>query len=194
MKKTLLSSAIVAGLYMTSFTANASGEHTISVGFAQSDVKLKLEGDSLGKDPKGFNLKYRYEVNDHWGVIGSFTLTRLDEKRDLDLDFRGQTLNMTRESTYRSWMAGPVYRFNEYVSTYALIGAAELRDSLTASGPGVFGSRVSKSRSKEKTAVAYGAGLQFNPTSNVAVDVTYEYSGLDSAKVGTFVVGVGYRF
>ncbi|CDG21783.1 Attachment invasion locus protein [Xenorhabdus poinarii G6] len=169
---------------MTSFTANASGEHTISVGFAQSDVKMEEGERLLGKDPRGLNLKYRYEVNDHWGVIGSFTLTRVDETLYL-----GNIAKLNQEITYRSWMAGPAYRFNEYVSTYALIGAAKMSDFRTGSGFGTY-----SLHNEEKTAVAYGAGLQFNPISNVAVDVTYEYSGLDNAKVGTFVVGVGYRF
>ncbi|MDC9588871.1 Ail/Lom family outer membrane beta-barrel protein [Xenorhabdus sp. XENO-10] len=184
MKKALLTSAIVAGLSIASFTANASGKHTISVGYAQSDVKLKLEGDKLDKNPKGVNLKYRYEINDNWGVISSFTLTREEEKM-----FLGNIGKLTREITYRSWMAGPTYRFNEYVSTYALIGAANIEDYKTGSGLGVY-----MTDRENKTAVAYGAGLQFNPISNVAVDVTYEYSDLEKAKVGTFVVGVGYRF
>ncbi|WP_338883083.1 Ail/Lom family outer membrane beta-barrel protein [Xenorhabdus sp. TH1] len=190
MKKVLLTSAIVAGLSIASFTANASGKHTISVGYAQSDVKMKLEGDKLDKDPRGVNLKYRYEFNDNWGVIGSFTLTREGENQTLSSPTYGHLGKLTRDITYRSWMVGPTYRFNEYVSTYALIGTANIDDHQTGSGLGVF-----TIHNENKSAVAYAAGLQFNPISNIAVDVTYEYSDLgDKAKVGTFVVGVGYRF
>ncbi|MEQ1975849.1 Ail/Lom family outer membrane beta-barrel protein [Xenorhabdus sp. SGI240] len=189
MKKVLLTSAIVAGLSIASFTANASGKHTISVGYAQSDVKMKLEGDKLDNEPKGVNLKYRYEINDNWGVISSFTLTREGENQTLNSPI-GHLGKLTRDITYRSWMAGPTYRFNEYVSTYAMIGAANIDDHQTASGLGTY-----RIRSENKSAVAYAAGLQFNPISNIAVDVAYEYSDLgDKAKVGTFVVGVGYRF
>ncbi|WP_407072857.1 Ail/Lom family outer membrane beta-barrel protein [Photorhabdus viridis] len=71
-------------------------------------------------------------------------------------------------------------------------------DYQTASGSVPIGRTnvsVFEAKSHEKTSVAYGAGLQLNPIPNVAVDVAYEYSDLgDKAKVGTFVVGVGYRF
>ncbi len=42
MKKVLLTSTIITGLSIASFTANASDKHTISVGYAQSDVKVLL--------------------------------------------------------------------------------------------------------------------------------------------------------
>ncbi|WP_273826556.1 Ail/Lom family outer membrane beta-barrel protein, partial [Pseudomonas asplenii] len=40
----------------------------------------------------------------------------------------------------------------------------------------------------------YGAGLQFNPIENVALDVGYEQNRIRSVDVGTWNVGVGYRF
>jgi outer membrane protein X len=40
----------------------------------------------------------------------------------------------------------------------------------------------------------YGAGLQFNPIQEVALDVGYEQSRIRSVDVGTWMVGVGYRF
>lgn len=40
----------------------------------------------------------------------------------------------------------------------------------------------------------YGAGLQFNPMQQVALDVGYEQSRIRSVDVGTWNVGVGYRF
>ncbi|PHM62119.1 Ail/Lom family outer membrane beta-barrel protein [Xenorhabdus ishibashii] len=186
MKKALLTSAIVAGLSVSSFTASASGKHTISLGYAQSSMDMEVMGDTLNlkdlnKDPRGLNLKYRYEINDHWGVIGSTTYTKLRIK------YYPPSLvqSHSEDITYKSLMAGPTYRFNEYISAYALIGAANIEDHLTAPIIEV---------SKDRTAVAYGAGLQFNPTSSIAVDVSYEYSTLDQAKAGTWTVGVGYHF
>ncbi|QLK88716.1 hypothetical protein E3U36_09700 [Arsenophonus endosymbiont of Aphis craccivora] len=49
--------------------------------------------------------------------------------------------------------------------------------------------------------LVYGAGLQINPVENVAIDVTYEHTKLSfehttlkNIKVGTWMLGVGYRF
>ena len=41
---------------------------------------------------------------------------------------------------------------------------------------------------------SYGAGLQFNPMENVALDFSYEQSRIRSVDVGTWIAGVGYRF
>ncbi|WP_338804149.1 Ail/Lom family outer membrane beta-barrel protein [Xenorhabdus griffiniae] len=190
MKKALLTSAIIAGLSISSFTAHASGKHTLSLGYAQSNINMQIEGNKtknmkdLDKDPRGLNLKYRYEINDNWGFISSVTQTKL--KINYYAAHNRQLSVGNEDITYRSLMAGPTYRFNEYVSAYALIGAANVEGKarLTAQ-PSV---------SKKKTAVAYGTGLQFNPTSSIAVDVSYEYSDLSQAKAGTWTVGVGYHF
>lgn len=43
----------------------------------------------------------------------------------------------------------------------------------------------------------YGAGLQFNPIQDVALDIGYEQSRIRSVEVGRlggWAVGVGYRF
>lgn len=37
----------------------------------------------VDKDPRGFNLKYRYEFNNNWGVIGSFAQTRRGSRNPL---------------------------------------------------------------------------------------------------------------
>ncbi|WP_119711034.1 Ail/Lom family outer membrane beta-barrel protein [Arsenophonus endosymbiont of Aleurodicus floccissimus] len=49
--------------------------------------------------------------------------------------------------------------------------------------------------------LVYGAGLQTNPVENLAIDVTYEHTklsfehtNLKNIKVGTWMLGVGYRF
>ncbi|CAQ84139.1 MULTISPECIES: Ail/Lom family outer membrane beta-barrel protein [Photorhabdus] len=176
MKKTLVASVVAVGLSVFAFTANA-GESTISGGYAQGHVKY--DGNKSNKDTKGFNLKYRYELDDHFSVIGSATYTGYDFKYG---DPKPTKLDMD----YYSLMAGPSYRFNEYVSVYGLVGAAHVhgKEDVFASG----------SRKKEKTSVSYGAGLQFNPIPNLAIDASYEYSKLGDLKVGTWVVGVGYRF
>ncbi|WP_411572092.1 Ail/Lom family outer membrane beta-barrel protein [Xenorhabdus nematophila] len=114
---------------MSSFTANANGKHTISLGYAQTNTKLKVmaNNEKPSKDPRGLNLKYRYEINDQWGVIGSVTQTKLNLYYAPNrVDKRGR--NADEDITYRSLMAGSTYRFNDYISTYALIGAASIAD------------------------------------------------------------------
>ncbi|CNL75394.1 attachment invasion locus protein [Yersinia enterocolitica] len=75
MKKTLLTCSLVACLSMASVNVYAEGESSVSLGYAQSHVNVKEDGDTLDKDPKGFNLKYRYEHTNNWGMISSFTYT-----------------------------------------------------------------------------------------------------------------------
>ncbi|MBS9440785.1 Ail/Lom family outer membrane beta-barrel protein [Photorhabdus heterorhabditis] len=178
MKKTLVASVVAVSLSVFAFAANA-GESTISGGYAQSHVKFN--SDKLDDNPKGFNLKYRYELDNNFGVISSFTYTHksLEEnpvKFDVD---------------YYSLMAGPAYRFNEYVSVYGMVGAAHGKAKVSLLGV---------SAEKSKTSISYGLGLQFNPMPNWTIDTSYEYSklggfaDLGDLKVGTWVVGVGYRF
>ena len=44
------------------------------------------------------------------------------------------------------------------------------------------------------TSLAWGAGVQFNPTESVAIDVAYEGSGSGDWRTDGFIVGVGYKF
>ena len=43
------------------------------------------------------------------------------------------------------------------------------------------------------TSLAWGAGVQFNPTESVAIDIAYEGSGSGDWRTDGFIVGVGYR-
>ncbi|WP_118986000.1 Ail/Lom family outer membrane beta-barrel protein [Photorhabdus sp. CRCIA-P01] len=191
MKRALVASVVAAGLSVFAFAANA-GESTISGGYAQSHVKFDsknlagnpFDSNSLDGNPKGFNLKYRYELDSNLGVIGSFTYTHLDNDLYINSSKVGKS-----ELDYYSLMAGPIYRFNDYVSAYGLIGAAhgKVKGEVSVLGH-------DRDYKSNKTSVAYGLGLQFNPMPNWTIDTSYEYSKLDDTKVGTWVVGVGYRF
>ncbi|EON3863703.1 Ail/Lom family outer membrane beta-barrel protein, partial [Escherichia coli] len=44
------------------------------------------------------------------------------------------------------------------------------------------------------TSLAWGAGVQFNPTESVAIDLAYEGSGSGDWRTDAFIVGIGYRF
>ncbi|TNH43116.1 Ail/Lom family outer membrane beta-barrel protein [Photorhabdus luminescens] len=184
MKRTLVASVVAVGLSVFAFAANAA-EHTISGGYAQSHIKI--DDHKIDDHPKGLNLKYRYELDNNWGVISSFTYTYLG----YEFYDRGRKVAKA-DIDYYSLMAGPTYRFNEYVSAYGMIGAAHGK---------VKASDLvhSNSDSHSKTSIGYGLGLQFNPVPNWTIDTSYEYAKFDDArlgdlKVGTWVVGVGYRF
>ncbi len=175
--KHLVFMMIAAGVSFPA-TVLAAGESSISIGYAQSKIK------DVDDHPKGVNAKYRYEFDDLWGIIGSFTYTNLsydyydggDKVGDSDFD-------------YYSLTAGPSYRFNDYVSVYGLLGLAHGKIKSSA-----YSRYYEAEGDESKTSVAYGVGLQVNPWPNWIIDASYEYSKLDDAKIGTWVIGAGYRF
>lgn len=176
--KTLGLAIFVASAVSTS--AYAAGENTISLGFAQSHVKM--DGDSLNDKPRGINVKLRNELTDEWGVVGSLTSTQ----RKYDI-YMGNTRVADAKLEYFSLMAGPSYRFNEYASVYGLAGYAHGKAKVNVD-------LVDYQHSESTGAVVGAIGAQFNVTPNVAIDASWEYSKLDDYKVNTWVVGVGYRF
>ncbi|ENR0071611.1 Ail/Lom family outer membrane beta-barrel protein, partial [Escherichia coli] len=102
-----------------------------------------------------------------------------------------------------SVMAGPSVRVNEWFSAYAMAGVAYSRVS-TFSGDYL---RVTDNKGKthdvltgsdggrhSNTSLAWGAGVQFNPTESVAIDLAYEGSGSGDWRTDGFIVGVGYKF
>lgn len=175
MKKILLAALFISALPAI---ANAAGESTASVGYAQSHATR--DKADLDEKPKGFNLKYRYELDDKIGVIGSFT--RTSQSYDF---YSGDRKVGSGKFDYYSLAGGPSFRFNDYLSAYGLVGASYGKGDASVS---------SQSETKSKATMMYGVGLQFNPLPNVAIDASYEYSKLEKVKVDTFVVGVGYRF
>ncbi|EFC4526398.1 Ail/Lom family protein, partial [Escherichia coli] len=92
---------------------------------------------------------------------------------------------------------------NRWFSAYAMAGVAYSRVS-TFSGDYL---RVTDNKGKKhdvltgsddgrhsNTSLAWGAGVQFNPTESVAIDVAYEGSGSGDWRTDGFIVGVGYKF
>ncbi|HBN7237808.1 TPA: Ail/Lom family outer membrane beta-barrel protein [Escherichia coli] len=172
-----------------------------------------LQGsDADPKDPKGFNVKYRYEITDELGVMASLTWARYSTSSQYAAQQDWATLDPTNYGTqktpnpvgstttnikgnYWSVLAGPTWRFNDYVSLYALggVGVAkmsvdfEVRNNMT-------GERLSTKLSEQKTSFAWAAGAQFNIYDDFSVDVGYESSGSGDWRVGGLVVGVGLKF
>ncbi|HCM1914663.1 TPA: Ail/Lom family outer membrane beta-barrel protein [Salmonella enterica subsp. salamae serovar 28:r:e,n,z15] len=172
-------------------------------GFSANDLNVSGHTDKY-KDPKGLNLKYRYEIDDNWGGIASFTYAWNDYNAQASADAdisgisAGSSLKGKLKAKYFSINVGPTYRFNEYVSAYVVGGIAHSKYdadlSLDAYANGKSKHIGSISESKDKTAFSYGAGLQFNPYKNIAIDVAYEGSGSGDWKTNGFNVGVGYSF
>ena len=163
-----LAVVLAASVGTTAFAATS----TVTGGYAQSDMQGKA--NKAG----GFNLKYRYEQdNNPLGVIGSFTYTEKDNTSNGTYN-KGQYYGIT---------AGPAYRLNDWASIYGVVGI----------GYGKFQQNDTSSRDKTDSSdvgFSYGAGLQFNPVQDFAVDVGYEQSRIRNVDVGTWIAGVGYSF
>ncbi|MFS1539295.1 MAG: Ail/Lom family outer membrane beta-barrel protein [Candidatus Phlomobacter fragariae] len=165
MKKVLIRSTLASVFAFMSANSYAVGESTLSLDYVQNHIR------GMDEKPKGFNIKYRYEIDNHWGAIGSFAYTNKEfNDSNSNADFHYYSLN-----------AGPVYRFNEYISAYGLIGMARETFEIKESNVAFMG-------------LAYGVGLQFNPAKNIAIDASYEYSEMKEMKINTWMIGFGYRF
>ncbi|MGX2011439.1 outer membrane protein OmpX, partial [Enterobacter asburiae] len=119
------------------------------------------------------NLKYRYEQdNSPLGVIGSFTYTEKD-RTESGVYQKGQYYGIT---------AGPAYRLNDWASIYGVVGI----------GHGKFqDNSYPNKHDMSDYGFSYGAGMQFNPIENVALDFSYEQSRIRNVDVGTWIAGVG---
>lgn len=169
MKKIACLSALAAVLAVSAGTAVAATS-TVSGGYAQSDYQ------GVANKAGGFNLKYRYEEdNSPLGVIGSFTYTQKTDDR----------FDSSNKSQYYGLTAGPAYRLNDWASIYGVIGLGYGKAQ---------GNQFPNNDSTSDYGFSYGAGLQFNPIENVALDFSYEQSRIRSVDVGTWIVGAGYRF
>lgn len=85
-------------------------------------------------------------------------------------------------TSYSSLMIGPTYRFNDYISLYGNVGMAEMK----------IKNRDNHSSSED--AFAYGAGVIFNPLTNLSLGLSWETAKLLFVDTNTFGVSVGYRF
>ncbi|EET2648239.1 phage tail tube protein [Escherichia coli] len=174
--------------------------------------------DSAGKLRYSFKEVSAVSLNGVAGgngfCIDSFDI-QFDNKLQTQLSYAGDKNRQltcysdTRwheDSVRNRWfsvMAGPSVRVNEWFSAYAMAGMAYSRVS-TFSGDYI---RVTDNKGKthdvltgsddgrhSNTSLAWGAGVQFNPTESVAVDVAYEGSGSGDWRTNSFIVGVGYKF
>ncbi|EFT2881688.1 Ail/Lom family outer membrane beta-barrel protein [Escherichia coli] len=170
------------------------------------DVKqcyLHVSTNVPGSDElNGINVKYRYEFTDTLGMVTSFSYAG-DKNRQLTHYSDTRWHEDSVRNRWFSVMAGPSVRVNEWFSAYAMAGVAYSRVS-TFSGDYL---RVTDNKGKthdvltgsddgrySNTSLAWGAGVQFNPTESVAIDIAYEGSGSGDWRTDGFIVGVGYKF
>ncbi|MDM8358335.1 Ail/Lom family outer membrane beta-barrel protein [Pandoraea communis] len=187
--------------------AVAQPRNTITVGYAQSQISGGAADQYLaapltsglggvvaqtlgavllpaGNKPGGVNLKYRYEFDENLGFIVSYTGT-------------GRTTSLgsnSKKLRYDSLTAGPSYRFNNYFSLYAGLGA-----SRGEYGFDINDARIKIKESNTKYGLASIVGAQVNVYKNVTLDFSYEYSKLNfennkTGKFNTWSVALGYRF
>jgi len=169
MKKIACLSALACVLAVSAGSAMA--QSTVTAGYAQSDYQ------GVANKANGFNLKYRYENgSDPLGWIGSFTYTEKDRTESGDY-IKGQYYGLT---------GGPAYRLNDWASLYGVVGIGY--------GKYQYNEPNRENYNSSDVGFSYGAGVQFNPMQNVALDVGYEQSRIRSVDVGTWTAGVGYSF
>ncbi|WP_170968051.1 Ail/Lom family outer membrane beta-barrel protein [Escherichia coli] len=156
-----------------------ASEHqsTLSAGYLHASTNVPGSDDL-----NGINVKYRYEFTDTLGLVTSFSYAG-DKNRQLT---RYSDTRWHEDSVRNRWfsvMVGPSVRVNEWFSAYAMAGVAYSRVS-TFSGDYL---RVTDNKGKthdvltgsddgrhSNTSLAWGAGVQFNPTESVAIDIAYE--------------------
>lgn len=186
MKK--ISLAVFVAASLASGAALADNQ-TVSLGYAQSKVENF-------KNIRGVNAQYRYEWDSPLSVIGSFTYMSGDDDQKYYVD--SDSVKNHIDVKYYSLMAGPAYRINEYVSLYALGGVAHTKADVDTKWVNAGDGYTQKdSLSEKSTSFAYSAGVQFNPTEELAVNVGYEGTNADidgSHSINGWNVGVGYRF
>lgn len=186
MKK--ISLGLLAAACLMSGAALADSQ-TVSVGYAQSKVEDF-------KNIRGVNLQYRYEIDSPVSFMGSFTYMSGDE--DQHYYVASDSVKNSVDVKYYSLLVGPAWRINEYVSLYALGGVAHAKaDGETKWVNAGDNFTVRENISEKSTSFAWGAGVQFNPTENLALNIGYEGTNVDiegSRAINGFNVGVGYRF
>ncbi|NLS43301.1 outer membrane protein OmpX [BEV proteobacterium] len=111
------------------------------------------------------------------GVISSFTYLEDSQSND----------GYYNKDQYMGFTAGPAYCINDWASVYGVIGLSHGKYTYNAAD-GTYNNH------DDDYGFTYCAGLQFNPIQDVALDVGYEQSHIRSVDVGTWAVGVGYRF
>lgn len=163
---------------MAVFTTHTfAKQHTVSLGYAQTDIENNF-------DLKGMNAQYRYETTSPVSFLASVSYQTGDDQWHEAPDEQ-YSIN----AKHLTLLAGPAYRFNDVVSAYVVAGYALSEVESSYEYPG-----YSEQFDLSETNFAYGAGIIINPTEYLSVNLGYEATEVDSAKLSGFNIGLGYRF
>lgn len=205
MKKTSI--FLLSCLFSGAVIAKA-GDQTLSFGYlnvnANGTKKLTEQVDTANPDgvatvyadgysgAGGVSARYRYEISDDWGFIGSFAYSKTNYSSSLILNVDNTTSKFKHDANgeYMSLMIGPTYRLNDYLSVYGLVGFgyknANFDLEVTKYGKRSF--------SRSETDLAYGVGMQLNIYKDITLDAGYEQSGSGDWKTNAWTIGIGYKF
>lgn len=188
--KNIISIAVLTCLSAVSINSMAA-DQTVSIGYAQTKV------DDF-KNLKGVNVQYKYETEAlPVGIVvsTSFMSGKETEYESFSVDGKEVDLSAKSKVKYFSLLAGPSYSFNEYVSTYGLIGFSHIKHDVNAYSDTL---QLGVSNNDSKTGFAYGVGVAVNPVENISVNLGYEgtrakFQG-ETVKFNGFNIGIGYKF
>lgn len=158
-------------------TTTFAEKHTLSLGYAQTDVQDVMDLD-------GVSLQYRYENESPLGFVSTLSYQTGEENWEDDDESYGKL-----EAKHLTILGGPAYRFNNFISAYAVGGLAHTKIEDRNMSPG-----YSESYELTETNFAYGAGVIINPTEQLAINIGYEGTKVDSVKLDGFNISAGYRF
>ncbi len=205
----------------------AAGDQTVSVGYAHvnggfahdaylknkadydshlkniPDGKLLSHNSDSEKDPQGFFVRYRYEFDDVWGIMGALNYAstarynefvtappKIADKKQSQMD-EHFTNSLKIQSI--SLLVGPSIRANEWVSLFGLVGAThqKLENAMYhyKKKPRI---NMRQNSISNKTEFAYTLGMQFNVYKDFVIDAAW--TGTNSGNANGFNLGMGYRF
>ncbi len=119
-------SVLLFSFFVSAAASATAGDSTLSAGYAGIQTGKYLDDvSSSHRLAEGVNFKYRYDMDDVWGLIGSMSYARHHDYLSLEggtnyADFSVDRANIRLE--YLSLQSGPVYRFNEFLSGYLMTG------------------------------------------------------------------------
>ncbi|EFN9120992.1 Ail/Lom family protein [Escherichia coli] len=174
-------SAVVWQVAAATPASAAEHQSTLSAGYLHASTNVPGSDDL-----NGINVKYRYEFMDALGLITSFSYANAEDEQKT----RYSDTRWHEDSVRNRWfsvMAGVAYsRVSTFSGDYLRVtdNKGKTHDVLTGSDDGRH----------SNTSLAWGAGVQFNPTESVTIDLAYEGSGSGDWRSDAFIVGIGYRF
>lgn len=217
-------SLLLLSIIATPSVHAAAGDQTLSFGYAsvnggfahdaysknKADYDSHINGVSnllthnadSEKDPQGVFVRYRYEFDDTWGVMGAVSYASssmnnyfeagkaAEKKKPKEIE---KSFSNDIKSQYVSLLVGPTIRANNWVSAFGLVGVAHQKfDNYMHDHAKTPAKEISHSSSSSQTSLAYALGLQFNAYKNFVIDAAW--TGTERGNANGFNVGIGYKF